>query len=113
MIQLRRLTLAVCVVAGLGMALTLACKKDAPPVAAAPTMSPAEVEAKLAKADAYDGTTDKILSKCLTCGLGMAGKSDFSYMHHGYTLHFCSVECRTVFAKDSAKAVANLEVPSS
>ncbi len=30
----------------------------------------------LAKADAVDGTTDKVVGKCLMCGLGMDGKAD-------------------------------------
>ena len=50
---------------------------------------PKAVADKLAKADAADGSVDKVVSKCLGCGLAMNGKRDRRH-NRGFTLHFCS-----------------------
>ena len=65
----------------------------------------------LAKADEFDGAADKIVSKCSSCGLGMDGKAEHAVSAHGYTLHFCSDECKTGFSKDLDKSLLALEVP--
>ncbi len=57
-------------------------------------MDAAAAEAILVTADAADGTTDKVVSKCAGCKLGMAGHADHAVQAHGYTLHFCSAECK-------------------
>ena len=71
----------------------------------------AAVEAKLAKADAFDGKTDKVLSKCASCALGTDGKSEHALEVSGYTLHFCSEGCKTGFEKDTTKAILALKIP--
>ena len=71
----------------------------------------AAVEAKLAEADTFDGKTDKVVSKCASCELGMDGKSEHALEISGYTLHFCSEDCRTGFEKDTTKAILALKIP--
>ncbi len=71
----------------------------------------AAVEAKLAEADALDGKTDKVVSKCAGCALGMDGKSEHALEVSGYTLHFCSEDCKTGFEKDTTKAILALKIP--
>ena len=67
----------------------------------------------LAKADKFDGTEDKIVSKCSSCGLGMDGIAEHAVSAHGYTLHFCSDKCKTGFSKDLDKSILALKVPKS
>jgi YHS domain-containing protein len=71
------------------------------------------VEAKLAKADAFDGKTDKIVSKCPSCKLQMDGKSEFAAQVSGYTLHFCSEKCKGEFTKDTTKSIKELVIPGN
>lgn len=71
----------------------------------------AAVEAKLAEADEFDGKTDQIVSKCASCALGMDGKSEHALELSGYTLHFCSEDCKTGFEKDTTKAILALKIP--
>ena len=70
-----------------------------------------QVEAMLAKADQVDGTTDKIVSKCPSCALGMDGKSEHALQVSGYTLHFCTEKCKTEFEKDTTKSILALKIP--
>lgn len=87
------------------------CEKSEP--AAAPAGADASaIEAKLAAADAVDGTTDKIISKCPACNLSMDGSSEHELVAHGYTLHFCSAECKDHFAADVDKAIMEMQVPA-
>ena len=65
--------------------------------------------ALLAKADAADGAADKVVSKCVTCMLGMEGQPDCTATYGEYTLHFCSEACREHFIKDREKALLALE----
>ncbi len=74
----------------------------------ASALSPAQVEVKLAAADAADGRTDKVISKCASCRLGMDGDAQHASMHAGYELHFCSPECKTRFDADPDKIIAKL-----
>ena len=71
----------------------------------------AAVEAKLAEAYEFDGKTDKVVSKCASCALGMDGKSEHALEVSGYTLHFCSEDCKTGFEKDTTKAILALKIP--
>ena len=71
----------------------------------------AQIEAKLAKADAYDGTVDKTVSKCTSCRLGMDGSADHAFDFAGYKLHFCSEKCKGAFEKDATKKLLALTVP--
>ncbi len=73
----------------------------------------AGVEAILAKADAYDGTTDKVVSKCAACGLGMGGSEEHALATHGYTMHFCSPDCKGKFETDTDKAVLAMKIPDA
>lgn len=95
------------ILAGLPIALTLgACEKASPAKADAAT-----VEARLAKADAVDGKTDKVVTKCAGCALGMDGSADHALNAHGYTLHLCSGHCKEQFAKDVDKSIMAMELP--
>ena len=71
----------------------------------------AAVEAKLAEADGLDGKTDKVVSKCAGCALEKDGKSEHALEVSGYTLHFCSEDCKTGFEKDMTKAILALKIP--
>ena len=96
------------------MVATTACKKSdeaaAPPVAAVP-VDATQVTAKLAKADAYDGTEDKVVSKCAACALRMDGSDDYALEVHGYTMHFCSADCKESYEADSDGAVMAMKIP--
>ena len=69
------------------------------------------IEAKLAAADAFDGTTDKIVSKCPGCALSMDGKAEHMLEVSGYKLYFCAEECKTKFEKEANKAILALKIP--
>jgi YHS domain-containing protein len=71
----------------------------------------ADVDARLAKADAFDGTVDKVVSKCPACGLAMDGKSENALEVSGYKLHFCTNLCKEGYEKDPAKAVLAMKIP--
>jgi YHS domain-containing protein len=71
----------------------------------------AQLQAKLAKADELDGTTDKIVERCPGCGLSMDGKSEYAVEVAGYTLHFCSESCKEDFTEDLTQAVLDLKIP--
>ena len=101
------------------------CKKDSaketvesadvavkPEAAALTTEVRAEVERKLAKADALDGTTDKVVSKCLMCALRMDGSNEHTAELAGYTLHLCSESCKTSFEADPAAKVLAVQIES-
>jgi len=84
----------------------------AEPAADAPAAGASAVEAKLAAADALDGKVDKIVTRCGGCKLGMDGKAELAFETHGYTMHFCTPDCRERFAKDTEKEVLALTIPS-
>jgi len=69
------------------------------------------VAVQLAAADAYDGTTDKTVSKCLTCGLKKDGSSEHAVTVDGYAVHLCGPDCATKFKEDTTKAILALQVP--
>jgi YHS domain-containing protein len=71
----------------------------------------ADVEARLAKADAIDGAVDKVVSKCPACRLAMDGKSEHALDVVGYKLHFCSDACKQKFEKDPAKEILAMVIP--
>lgn len=97
--------LLVVVLAGCGK------ETDGPAPAQGTSAPSAEAFAALAKADAADGKTDKVVSKCPTCMLSMDGSPDHAASHGGYTLHLCSEHCKESFEKDPDKALASLEFP--
>ncbi len=71
----------------------------------------AAVEAKLTEADKFDGTIDKVVSKCPSCALEKDGKSEQALKVAGYKLHFCSEDCKKGFEKDTTKAILALKIP--
>ena len=71
----------------------------------------AAVEAKLTEADKFDGTTDKVVSKCPSCALEKDGKSEQALEVAGYKLPFCSEDCKKGFEKDTTKAILALKIP--
>ena len=91
---------------------TKSAKKDigATKVGAADAKVQAKVEAKLAKADSFDGKTDKVVSKCPSCALGMDGSNEHALKVSGYKLHFCSTACKTGFETDTVKAILALQI---
>jgi len=76
--------------------------------AAAPTTSEA-----LAAADAHDGTVDKTVSECTSCGLGMKGDAAHTTQHEGYELQFCSDTCKRNFEDDPEAGVNKLKTATA
>lgn len=70
-----------------------------------------QVKAQLAKADAFDGTVDKVVHRCAPCGLGMDGSAEHALEMEGYTMHFCSAGCLEGYSKDPKKSVMSMTVP--
>ena len=68
------------------------------------------VQMKLAMADAVDGKVDHVVSKCAKCMLGMDGSAEHAAKYAGYTLHFCSADCKEGFEKDPEQSVLALKV---
>ena len=90
-------------------------KEDSPPPANPPADSnpaapSAAVVAVLAKADAVDGTIDKVVHRCAGCALGMDGMAKHSMKVGGYTMHFCKEGCLAMFSDDTEKAILALKV---
>ena len=109
-----------CLAVAVMLAATPGCRKEKPALkesakkeveAEKDVDTKAAVEAKLAEADEFDGKTDKVVSKCASCTLGMDGKSEHALEVSGYTLHFCSEDCKTGFEKDTTKAILALKIP--
>jgi hypothetical protein len=69
-----------------------------------------QLTAILASADAADGTTDMVVSKCAGCKLGMPGSADHAVTAHGYTLHLCSSECKAAFEAGPDAAISALKM---
>ena len=69
--------------------------------------------ARLAAADAADGKTDHIVSRCATCRLGMDGVAQYSASYAGYEMHFCSAECKQTFEQDPVAVIRKLPPPAS
>ncbi len=85
----------------------------APTPGHAPTANRETLLAKLASADAFDGKTDKVVSKCAGCALGMDGSDKFTVQIEGYSLHLCNEACRKQFASDTVNAVLAMRVPGA
>ena len=83
-------------------------KAAAPVVPANPVALAADLVAKLGKADAADGKTDKVVSKCPGCELKMDGAAAHSVKLGDYTLHFCD-HCADK-SKDAEKIVGALKL---
>lgn len=75
----------------------------------APAAPPGRDEASLlAKADAADGTVDKVVVRCVVCNLSMDGEPERTSTYAGYTFHLCSAGCKETFDHDPAKALGRL-----
>ncbi len=61
-----------------------------------------------AAADAADGNTDHVVARCAVCGLGMDGVAEHAATFEGYTLYFCSAECRESFEANPKAILARL-----
>lgn len=87
-------------------------KAKAPGDTTASTSAPsAPALAILATADAADGTTDKIISKCVTCNLGMEGSAEHVTKLGDYAVHLCSEECKQKFDEGPEKALLSMKLP--
>ena len=86
----------------------LGCAAEEPP---APAPDAGLVQAALAKADAVDGTEDRVVSACLTCNLGMSGDEAHASELEGYTFHLCSEHCLKRFEEDKTKALLAARLP--
>lgn len=73
----------------------------------------ADLLAKLAAADAFDGTEDKIISKCAGCALGMDGSENYAVETNGYTLHLCGDRCKKAFDANTTQSVLALRIPKN
>ena len=69
------------------------------------------VAAILARADKVDGSQDKVVSKCAVCSLVMDGSPDYTLQVEGYTLQFCSAECKDIFAADPTESILKMKFP--
>lgn len=113
---MRGMNIARQILVGCSLFLFACCTKQAEAPAPAPTPSApaaapsAETIAKLAKADAVDGKTDKVVSKCAGCALGMDGKAAHAAKLGEYTVHFCD-HCAGK-TKDVEKIVMALKLPN-
>lgn len=65
--------------------------------------------AKFAAADRMDGTEDKVISLCASCGLRMSGKPEFSCKIGDYTAHCCAKHCMEAVCADPDKVFAKIE----
>ena len=115
--------LVVSALALVALSLTVACgkpatKPEAPPaktasepqVTSTAPASSADIDAKLAKADAADGSVDKVVASCAGCGLAMAGHAEHAAECRGYQLHFCSAHCKTSYDKNGEKMIEALPI---
>ena len=98
----------------LGMMLWTGCGSDPAPDESVPETtqlsSPtAAALAALEKADAADGTSDKLVTRCLPCNLSMAGKAEHASKYGEYTVHLCSDHCKAYFERDPEKVLASLK----
>lgn len=102
------LVTALVIVALVGCEGKTPAEKPAEKASGTPTAAALTV---LAKADAVDGTTDKVVGKCLTCSLGMDGKAEHAATYGEYTLHLCKDGCKKNFEADPEKALASVKIP--
>jgi hypothetical protein len=106
--------------AALAAALVAGCRKEeaaeaeSPAVAAQPAAAlalPAELEAKLAKADQLDGEADKVIKRCASCSFSMDGSSEHTLKAMDYTMHFCTEACANKFAENMTESIRTMTVP--
>lgn len=81
-----------------------------PAVAPSQEAATDEILARMAAADAADGTVDKVIRRCVTCSLFMKGDPAHAVTAHGYEAHLCSEPCRERFERDPDAAVMSMSV---
>jgi hypothetical protein len=111
----------VLLVLSLGLGLVVAgCEKKAEPPSGDPLKQAADAVGKagdsavvaiLVAADEYDGKSDKTITKCAGCALGMDGKADNKIVYAEYTMWFCAPGCRDDFNKNVKESVLAMQVP--
>lgn len=72
----------------------------------------ATIMATLNAADAFDGTADKVISKCASCALMMDGKPEMKADVAGFEMHFCSAPCQDSYKNDAKGRLETLKIPS-
>jgi YHS domain-containing protein len=87
-----------------------ACGRGTGPTTDAARLTEVEA-AKLAVADAVDGTKDHVVAKCAVCKLAMDGNTERVSRYAGYQLHFCSQECKKTFDHDPRAVLRRLPMP--
>src|SRR5262245_54031716 len=88
----------------LALSLVAGCTKDSK-AEVKPAPITTEMAAKLEKADAADGKTDKVVSKCIGCDLKMEGQEKNALKVGEYSLHMCD-GCYTKYKDDPSKSLA-------
>lgn len=88
------------------------CRAPSTSSTAAPTAGSVDAATVLARADAADGTSDHVVSRCAVCSLAMDGSPAHASSLEGYTLHFCSAECKETFDRAPATVLARLDKPA-
>jgi len=113
---------SLCVLAATAAIALTGCRKEETPTdtpkavsatkapVAAVAETPPAVTAMLAKADAADGTTDKIVSKCAGCALRMDGSEAHEFSVSGYKMRFCSEVCQDGFEKDPNTSILAMKI---
>ena len=92
----------------------MGCDRQSNPAGSEPTPQPSqEALVILAKADALDGSEDKVVSNCLVCSLRMAGNVEHTSKFGLYDLHLCSVGCKKRFDADPERAVLTVSLPAT
>jgi hypothetical protein len=119
--QMRRTCLgAVCLGVVLVIAAAPGCRKEETPEAKSPAVAaqpaadtaiPAELEAKLAKADQLDGEADKVIKRCASCSFSMDGSSEHTLKAMDYTMYFCTEACANKFAENMTESIRTMTVP--
>jgi len=77
--------------------------------AVTPVEAGSELEAVLMRADAVDGSEDRVVSRCPGCALAMGGKADHALHVGEFAVHFCSDRCEERFADDPAQSLLAME----
>lgn len=72
----------------------------------------AAIMATLNAADAFDGTVDKVVTKCASCALMMDGKPENKADVAGFEMHFCSTACQESYQTNAKGRLETLKVPS-
>jgi len=110
----RNAAIEIILVCALGTVLLNGCGNKAAPeesvAAPAQDSSPSAVAlVALDKADAADGSTDRVVTNCLSCKLRMAGKAEYASHYGDYEVHLCSSHCKAFFEKDPEQVLASLK----